>query len=353
MALTLVMITQVVDEEDPVLGFTCGWIRTLAKHVEKLEVICLREGKHDISGNVSISVMPVGKLRRFLYLKRYLKKGLSENRIDAVLAHMCPIYAVVAGSVLRGRIPVGLWYVHSSITWKLKCAVKRSQVVFTCAEKGSISIKTDKLVITGHGIDTEKFRLAPSRNRTREFRIISVGRISPLKRYHTLIPALGVLNKELSSDKIEYHIYGPKAGGSYRSYAEELLRAAEEAGLSEVLILKGPVSYLHINQVYHEADLLVNMTPHVYDKVVLEACACGVPVFTTNKDYRDLFGKHADMLIADTGDPHKIAAKLEGLLKMDPEQRDELGGFLRQQVLNSHSLDGLMKRIVDTFESII
>jgi len=95
------------------------------------------------------------------------------------------------------------------------------------------------------------------------------------------------------------------------------------------------------------------MTSTVYDKVVLEACACGVPVFTTNKDYRDLFGKHADMLIADTGDPHKIAAKLEGLLKMDPEQRDELGGFLRQQVLNSHSLDGLMKRIVDTFESII
>jgi len=350
MALTIVMITQVVDEEDPVLGFTCGWIRTLAKH---LEVICLREGKHDISGNVRISVMPAGKLRRYLYLRRYLKKGLSENRIDAVFAHMCPIYAIVAGSVLRGRIPVGLWYVHSSVTWKLKYAVKRSQVVFTCAGKGSISIKTDKLVVTGHGIDTGKFQLAPSRNRARQFRIISVGRISPIKRYHTLIPALGLLNRELSFEKIEYHIYGPKAAGPDESYAEELLRATEESGLSEVLVLKGPVSYLHINEVYHEADLLVNMTSTVYEKVVLEACACGVPVFTTNKDYRDLFGKHADILIADSEEPHEIAAKLKGLLKMDPEQRDELGGFLRKQVLDNHSLDGLMKRIVDTFESII
>ncbi len=353
MGLRLAMITQAVDEDDPVLGFACGWIKALAKFVDRLEVVCLREGKHDIGGNVEIMVMPKRKLRRFLYLRRYVKKALQEKRIDALLAHMCPIYAVVTGKVLKGRIPVGLWYVHSSITWRLKNAVKHSQIIYSCVEKGSLPISTEKLVITGHGIDTKKFHPSPVGNLDKIFRIISVGRITPLKRYDTLIPALKLMKKKLPSGRLRYEIYGAKTGGSDESYARNLVQAAEDAELSDVLTIKGPVLYQSVHEIYQTAHVLVNMTPHIYDKVALEACACGVPVFTTNENFRGLFGKYADILITASSEPEEMASKLERLLKMDKEERSALGGFLREQVLKYHSLDGLMRKIVTAFESMI
>ena len=198
----------------------------------------------------------------------------------------------------------------------------------------------------------KKFRPLPAGNLDRPFRIISVGRVTPLKRYHTLIPALKLLKERLPSGKLRYEICGAKTGDSDESYARDLVQAAEDAGLSDVLTIKGPVLYPRVHETYQTTDVLVNMTPHIYDKVALEACACGVPVFTTNKDYRSLFGKYSDMLVADSSEPEEIALKLERLLKMKPEERDEMGRFLRQKILDGHSLDGLMEKIVSTFESM-
>jgi len=50
----LLVVTQVVDTEDPVLGFFVRWVEELAKHVESVEVICLREGKHMLPVNVHV-----------------------------------------------------------------------------------------------------------------------------------------------------------------------------------------------------------------------------------------------------------------------------------------------------------
>ncbi|GAF87891.1 unnamed protein product, partial [marine sediment metagenome] len=264
----------------------------------------------------------------------------------------------VAGMALRGRVAVGLWYVHSSMTRRLGNAVKRSQVVFTCAEKGSIPVSTDKLVVTGHGIDTEKFRPTRRERTGSEYRIVSVGRVKPFKRYDVLMPGLAVLNRRLGTGKLRYDIYGPKGEYAAESYADEsyvngLLRTTADEGLSEVLTLRDPVPYARVHEIYQTADVVANMTPHIYDKAALEACACGVPLFTTNEFFRDLFGRYADLLIADGSDPEEIAARLERLLKMDPKEREEIGRFLRDQVVRDHSLDGLMKKIVRTFESMI
>ena len=43
----LLVVTQAMDEQDPVLGFFVRWVEELAKRAERIEVICLKEGKHE------------------------------------------------------------------------------------------------------------------------------------------------------------------------------------------------------------------------------------------------------------------------------------------------------------------
>jgi hypothetical protein len=40
----LLIVTQAIDAEDPVLGFFVRWVEELAKKAEMVEVICLKEG---------------------------------------------------------------------------------------------------------------------------------------------------------------------------------------------------------------------------------------------------------------------------------------------------------------------
>jgi len=55
----LLIITQKVDMNDDVLGFMHGWINEFAKHCEKITVICLQKGEHELSDNVK--VLSLGK----------------------------------------------------------------------------------------------------------------------------------------------------------------------------------------------------------------------------------------------------------------------------------------------------
>ena len=50
----LLIVTQVVDQNDSVLGFFHRWIEEFAKNCEKVHVICLKESVHNLPENVAV-----------------------------------------------------------------------------------------------------------------------------------------------------------------------------------------------------------------------------------------------------------------------------------------------------------
>src|SRR3989338_1114589 len=50
----LLITTQAVDRNDQALGFFHGWLEEFARRFEKVRVICLKEGEHDLLSNVSV-----------------------------------------------------------------------------------------------------------------------------------------------------------------------------------------------------------------------------------------------------------------------------------------------------------
>ncbi|MEK7068478.1 MAG: hypothetical protein AAB964_01545, partial [Patescibacteria group bacterium] len=201
----LLVITQAVDQNDSDLGFFCRWLTEFARHAERVEVLTLREGTHSLPQNVVVHQLGKGKIRRALQVIRFAWV----LKYDAVFVHMNPEYLVVAGWLWRvlGK-KTALWYTHKSVDLKLRIAVLFASIIFT-ASKESFRLRSKKVRVMGHGIDTDFF--TPDQNVARGSHILSVGRLMQSKRHDLAIEAAaregrevriageGPLRKELES----------------------------------------------------------------------------------------------------------------------------------------------------------
>lgn len=245
----LLICTQKVDPNDPVLGFFVRWIEEFKKHAQ-VEVISLK----DLGGG--------GKCMRALRLLRLV----SQKEYDAVLVHMNPEYIVAAGWLwrLRGK-RLGLWYMHKSVDLKLRIAEKLADAVFT-GSKESFRLPSSKVHVMGHGIDTDFF--CPDLSLPRGSHWLSVGRLNLSKRHDMIIREAAQAGKDL-------RIAGD---GPERKNLEALAR---EIGARVEFL--GGVVHEQLRDEYRRAALFVHRSETgSLDKVVLEAVACGCPISTTD-----------------------------------------------------------------------
>lgn len=264
----ILIVTQTVDSSDPVLGFFHRWIEEFAQHYQAVEVVCLRQGTFSLPGNVTVhSLGKEAGGNRVLYAVRFLKYIWAlRHSYDVVFVHMNPEYVVLGGLLWRALGKrVGLWYVHKSVTLYLRIAALLVDHIFS-ASKESIRIKSPKVFITGHGVDTDFF--SPDSSVARGSHFLSVGRLMQSKRHDLAI-------REAAQKHAALRIAGE---GSLRT---ELEAIARELG-ADVTFLGG-ISHSALRDEYRRAAKLIHRSETgSLDKVVLEAAACGCLVDTTD-----------------------------------------------------------------------
>lgn len=312
----LLICTQAVDLDDPVLGFFHRWIEELAKKCESVEVICLKEGRHALPPNVHVHSLGkevgVSRIKYVIHFYRYIF-SLS-GRYDCVFVHMNPEYAVLGGIFWRlWHKRTILWYSHREVNLKLRLAVLLVQAVASTARE-SITLKSRKIRIVGHGIDVEKFAAQPLRSfDARAPRIVSVGRITPIKNIETTIAAVAKLRERgiaATLDLIGEPVVEPDH--VYKAHLQELIGGL---GLKEYVSFLGSVKNSEMAQAYARYDLSVNACPNGgIDKAVLESMAAGVVVFAANEGFRSYFEELSDDLLFAYGDTNDLAHKIERLL---------------------------------------
>jgi glycosyltransferase involved in cell wall biosynthesis len=355
----LVVLTQVLDRRDAVLGFFHTWCAAFAGEVDQLTVIAQEVGETDLPANVQ--VISLGRERgagRWLMLGRLWRALARLPAPSALLAHMVPRFVLGAAPVARLRkIPMYLWYTHAGVDRALRAATPRVRAVFTASEE-SFRLKlpgtgssgstgssggTEKIV-TGHGIDVRHFWFGDD---ARTVDVLAVGRLAPRKGQDELLDALARLP---SCPRTE--IAGDILLESHRPWRDALRERARNDFGDSVTFL-GAVPYPEIAGVMRRARVLVSTSrTGSVDKVVLEAMASGVLPLTCNESFVDIFGAElCERLMYSPGDVEQLARRTSALLALPAAEAEHLGRKLRTKVLVQHDIADLIPRLVSAMRS--
>ncbi len=346
----LLIITQKVDENDQLLGFFIEWIKRFSFKFESIKIICLWEGKHSLPKNVEVLSLGkergVGRIGQLFNLYKYVWS--EKKNYDSVFVHMNPGYVLYVGwlwKILGKKIT--LWYAHGHVDLKLKIATALSDIIFTSTRDG-FRINSSKVRIVGQGIDTDVFKPDTSlkfQNPDDKIKIITVGRISPLKDYVTLIRAIDLAKKEIHK-KIIVDIIGSPVTESDKEYLTSLISEVEARGLGEIFNFRGMIPNRDIVLPLQSADLFVNMG-HTgsLDKAILEAMACGLPILTCNEALADVLGKYASVLMFNKSDCEQLARKITLISNIEEDQRRRISSDMRAIVVEKHNINNLIDKM--------
>lgn len=370
----LLIVTQKINREDPILGFFYKWIVEFAKNCELITIICLEYGMHELPANVRIFTLgkerrKVGLIQikepqtlqdpqfrfnrkayvnRFGYIYRFYKYIWQEREnYDSVFVHMNPIYVVLGGFIWKilGK-KISLWYTHKNVDLKLRVAEKFADWIFT-ASKESFRLDSGKLLVTGHGIDVNSFSNKKMDRvvRARPISLLSVGRITTVKNGDVLIETAHVLKKKWDK-KFEIVFAGSPMTVSDIRYKKKLTSLISKYGLEDEVRFVGDVLPIRIPEYYANSDATINLAPTGgLDKVVLESMAAGVPVFVTNETFRGYLGAYADILMFKEGDANDLAIKIMRLfMRNDVVQ---IGKNLQEVIRGRADLQMLVRTIFD------
>lgn len=282
----LLILTQKVDKNDSNLGFFHKWLEEFAKNCEKLTVICLYKGEYDLPENVK--VLSLGKEKgvcRLKYLFNFYKYIFKYKKdYDNVFVHMNQIYMILGGAwwkMMKKRI--ALWYAHGGVSNSLKVAEKITNIIFTSTPSG-FRLKSKKIRIVGQGIDVNIFKSDKEKRDKNIFKIITVGRISPVKDYETLISAVEIVKNKINNLKVE--IVGDACTEDDKKYLSGLKELVKTKSLEDVINFIGPLSNEQVVSYLQSANLFVNMSyTGSLDKAILEAMSCGCLVLTCNEAF--------------------------------------------------------------------
>lgn len=345
----LLIITQKVDKKDDLLGFFHGWLLEFANYFEEINIICLEKGEYKLPANVKVFSLGkekmVGRLYYFYNFFNLIWK--MRHNYDRVFVHMNPEYIVLGGLVWRMlRKPVFLWYAHRLVDLKLKISQKIAKKIFTPAPE-SFQLQSDKIVISGHGIDIDKFKIASVLRQQKIndsfFHIIYVGRISKIKNQELLIKAANELINKRGVIGIQIDLVGGVAKNS-QLYFSNLQEEIREYGLEKYIFFAGSKPYEKITEIYAQADLSINLCPlGGLDKAVLESMAAGLPVISSNASFEREFGQYAQDLIVKENDFRDLADKIQNLASKSQEKREKIGREMQDYVIEHHNLKKLIK----------
>lgn len=327
----LLIVTQKVDRDDPILGFFHRWIAEFAKHCEKVTVIGQYVGRHELPSNVQVlSLRKERGWQRFLHVVRFWFLITRHRRdYDVALIHMTPIWVVLGWKLwFMLRKPVYLWYEARGGGWSLRIASLCVRRVFSASKRG-MPIWTRKNVIVGHGIDTDQF--VPGNMPRDATLLVTVGRITTAKRLPIILNVLAALEES-------YHlvIVGvPVTVDDRQTYAEitDLIRRLH---LQNRVIIQ-TMSHEALPSLLQRATLFLHASANALDKVALEAMACGCAVISSADAVQDILPETL------RASPEEIAGVVQWFCTLPKPEQEDLRKTLCHTVTEHHSLPRLIE----------
>jgi glycosyltransferase involved in cell wall biosynthesis len=327
----LLFVTQRVDAAHPTLGAAAAMVQALAARVDEVVVLAAAAAADAFPPNVRIhSFAASARAARGLRFEAALVGEVLRGRPAALLAHMSPVYAVLAAPVLRPlRVPLLLWFTQQGSGRLLGWAERVVDSILSVDEQ-SVPLASAKVRAIGHGIDTSEFTCVEGAPREGRLRLLSLGRYAEVKGHDVALRAL----RRLLDDGVdaELTVRGEEATPNDALVRRRLVALAAELDLGDRARLLDALPRTQVPGLLASTDALVNATHGAAaDKVVFEAAACCVPAVAASPVFDSLLP--AALRFRD-GDDAALAAAVRAAGALPADARREL----RRRVEVAHSV---------------
>ena len=335
----LLLITQRVDEHDSNLASHIRWIETLASMTESVSVIAQSVGTYHLPNNVRVYSLGkecgAGKWKQLWNFWRISGKLIVQT--DAALILMAPLYILLLAPLawFHGK-KLFLWFTHKSVTMTLRLAVACVTRVFS-ASRESFRLSTNKVLFTGHAIDTDFFSPAPDVRRETK-KIITVGRVTPSKNLAMMIEVIAELKRHGLGFILQ--IIGLPVIDVDMAYEKSLHDQATRLGVQNQIHFLGVLSPTQVREEYRTARLFVNASATgSLDRAGLEAMACACPVLISNEAFKPILPIQAFVPYAD------VSSFVQAIEQEDrSSMRTDL---LRNEVIEHHKLQHTLQTVIN------
>ena len=222
------------------------------------------------------------------------------------------------------------------MNWKLKLSSVLVNNIFTAHQDG-LPIKSDKVIVTGHGISLDVFNFNKKEEKTDSFCLLTVGRVAESKNLLFLVKFAIILQQKLGKP-VKFVIVGEPYLEDDKAYLAKLKQYLQEKKEENMVEFVGKVAHKDLPEYHKKADIFLNAgrTGGV-DKAVLEAVASGVPVITSNFTFKNLLPSECIFKDEDTQD---LTNKVMNYKNIDTQK-------IRNIVLENHNLKNTVKKILE------
>lgn len=340
----ILMCTQAVDTEDRALGFFHRWLEECSRCFEAIQVVCLKEGQHELPPNVR--VYSLGKedgRSRFKYVTRFYRCVWEERKeYDAVFVHMNQEYVLLGFPLwwLLGKRII-LWRNHKRGTWLTRLACHLSHDICYTSPDSFVAHypHAHKMPI---GIDTSLFHLSakPAPFDT----LLFLGRLDPVKKPEVFLAAVDILAR--SGIRLRVDGFGDPTDprGAHIAPLRESILSLEERG---VLAWHPGVAHADTPPIYATHAIYANITPSgSFDKTIGEAMASGCVVVAANAAIRGIV---PDELLVESGSAKDVARGIEAALMLGEAEREAVVRRSVAFIEREHSLKALVTGLAKLF----
>ena len=176
-------------------------------------------------------------------------------------------------------------------------------------------VSSQRIRLIPRGVELEKFAWREPRKEAphKEWRLATIGRVTPIKGHRDLIRAFGIVAKSFPRAKL---LIVGKASPDHEKYAEELEALVAQLGLASQVEFTGHEP--DVARLLSTVDLVVlpSTGQEAFGRVLIEAGAAGVPVVATRVGgMSEVMVDRKTGLLVPPGDPMALAQAILTLLK--------------------------------------
>lgn len=214
-------------------------------------------------------------------------------------------------------------------------------------EEGLLEPDDERVVYTGHPIDTERFK--PTESSVEELTVVSVGRLEKRKGFEYLVKAVD----QLHTNGIEFN-WKIVGGGPLKEWIET---ETTKRGLSNKVTLHGVVDHDEIHTKYTESDFFLlhsvstSSWQEYFGVVYAEAMSSGLPIVGSDSGAIPWVVRDGtDGILVPQRDTEGISNAIKTLYE-NPEQRKRMGKNGRENVCDRFSMNAVAEKMLQAWGS--